>query len=293
MISVSCTKCDYGYRVSDDKAGKRFKCRECGEVCVVPAAKKRKRPTSAAPKRRKPRKKPVQDEWDDTAASTDDYESYDEYESHDAYGSSGDEDYDAYEDYQPAQRRRRKPSRAGKSKPKKKRRVSKYDDSESMFCNPLVWLVFPIVATVFTILVFAIFPMCGLAIAVILALRGFGLNLIGSIRLMVDAFREELVCGLLYLFLPFYAFYYLVTRWEQQKSAFLMSLCGSLLIFGFAFTLPAIQAVRNIERQQDQEAVRIQTLHVEPQSTPRVEFTVTAVSGTTFWWDNQSVASGA
>ena len=37
-ISVTCD-CGKGYRVSDDKAGKRFKCRECGTLLEVPESK--------------------------------------------------------------------------------------------------------------------------------------------------------------------------------------------------------------------------------------------------------------
>lgn len=98
MISVSCTGCQFKYRVANDKAGKRFKCRECGEICTVPGGKRSAAGSSGTPKRRKRTKPAAKDEWeDDTASSYDEYESYDDG-GYDSYGT----DDDAYEDYQPA-----------------------------------------------------------------------------------------------------------------------------------------------------------------------------------------------
>jgi hypothetical protein len=45
---------------------------------------------------------------------------------------------------------------------------------------------------------------------------GVGMNFIGGIGCMVKAFQEDLACGLLYLFLPFYGLYYVVTRWTEN-----------------------------------------------------------------------------
>ncbi len=38
MIDVQCPTCSKGYRVSDDKAGKKLRCRECQAVVSIPAA---------------------------------------------------------------------------------------------------------------------------------------------------------------------------------------------------------------------------------------------------------------
>jgi len=40
MIKFDCSKCGRSYRVSDQYAGKRVRCRECGIVNTIPAAKR-------------------------------------------------------------------------------------------------------------------------------------------------------------------------------------------------------------------------------------------------------------
>jgi hypothetical protein len=45
-----------------------------------------------------------------------------------------------------------------------------------------------------------------------------------NIRMIIAAFSESTVCGLLFLFMPFYSLYYLVTRWDRIGGFFLMQL---------------------------------------------------------------------
>ena len=49
---------------------------------------------------------------------------------------------------------------------------------------------------------------------------------VGAIGMLIVPFRESVVCGLLYIFLPFYALYYLVTRWDDMKKWFGLYICG-------------------------------------------------------------------
>ncbi len=63
-------------------------------------------------------------------------------------------------------------------------------------------------------------------IGVLLMVAGYGTTLVCGIWMLVIAFQEGVVQGLLYLFVPFYAIYYLITRWEQCKKPFLYSLAG-------------------------------------------------------------------
>ena len=250
MITVSCTGCQHEYRVADDKAGKRFKCRDCGDICTVPAAKRRKPGSSATPKRRKPKKQAPRDEWeDDTASSSDDYESYDDYGTDDG---GYDTDDGGYDDYEPARSRRKSPSQTGKAKPKKKKRKASRsgDGSGLAFTHPLVWLGFPVVATLLNMGLILIFPMAGFVLSIILGIGGFLLAFIGGIKSLIGAFQEEVVCGLLYLFVPMYSLYYLVTRWEDQRAAFLMNVCGSLLTIGMAFSLPLVAQARDDAREK-------------------------------------------
>jgi predicted Zn finger-like uncharacterized protein len=66
-----------------------------------------------------------------------------------------------------------------------------------------------------------------------LALLGFGYLLMftGSVWGLLTAFRENSLCGTLYLVLPFYSLYYLLTRWYEMKFPFLTSLTGFAIFF--------------------------------------------------------------
>ena len=35
MIKFDCSKCEHSYRVSDQYAGKRVRCKECGEINLI------------------------------------------------------------------------------------------------------------------------------------------------------------------------------------------------------------------------------------------------------------------
>ena len=120
---------------------------------------------------------------------------------------------------QPARPRRSSPSRSAKTKPKKKnRKASRSDDGVRFsFTSPLVWLGFPFAATLVTIAAVFIVPVVGVILAIIVSIVGLIVMVIGGIRILIGAFQEDVVCGLLYLFVPFYSLYYLVTRWEEQK----------------------------------------------------------------------------
>ena len=51
-----------------------------------------------------------------------------------------------------------------------------------------------------------------------------------SIRICIVAFMENVVCGLLYLFLPFYALFFVITRWSQVSGLFMMAVLGNMIV---------------------------------------------------------------
>jgi hypothetical protein len=68
-----------------------------------------------------------------------------------------------------------------------------------------------------------------------IALGGL-ISFIYSIRLVIVAFQEDMVCGLLYLFLPFYSLYYIATRWAKCGGLMIRAIMGGLVIgLGFGF----------------------------------------------------------
>jgi hypothetical protein len=84
-----------------------------------------------------------------------------------------------------------------------------------------------------------------LVVAVGSAFAGLIMMVVGGIGLIVVAFMESAVCGLLYLFVPFYGLYYVITRWEDTRRFFLLSFCGWFLVIALGLFLPALQSARN------------------------------------------------
>ena len=67
------------------------------------------------------------------------------------------------------------------------------------------------------------------AIGMILAFGGWAASLIGGIAILVVAFKESVGQGVLNLLIPFYALYYVITRWEACKKGFLLSVGGGVV----------------------------------------------------------------
>lgn len=92
-IKVVC-ECGKTYAVTEDKSGKRFRRKDCGEICQVPASKRKA-------SRPKPKPEP-------------------EYDEHDDY----EDDYDDYDEPAPRRSPAKKKSSKGKSQSSKKKRKS-------------------------------------------------------------------------------------------------------------------------------------------------------------------------
>lgn len=61
-------------------------------------------------------------------------------------------------------------------------------------------------------------------IGLILVIIAMIIAFIYSIKLIIIAFQESILWGLLYLFLPFANLYFIITRWGECRDPFLKSL---------------------------------------------------------------------
>jgi hypothetical protein len=123
------------------------------------------------------------------------------------------------------------------------------------------------------LLLFGTFTYAGFstAAAVIISIMGIvytAMLVTGSILCCVVPFFESVMHGLLYLFVPFYSLYYLITRWPAMKRPFTLLLSVSVLPIAAALFLPAIQAAR-------QAALRAQEKQQTAASDP--EFAASAL----------------
>jgi len=76
----------------------------------------------------------------------------------------------------------------------------------------------------------SLFPVVGVVFLFLVVVICLGVLAVGSLLGIVEAFQEGIVCGIFYLFLPVYPLYFTVTRWEQTRGAFMMSLTATLTL---------------------------------------------------------------
>lgn len=74
--------------------------------------------------------------------------------------------------------------------------------------------------------------------------------LVYSIRMIIVAFQEDITQGLLYLFVPFYALYYLITRWSKLSGFFMMVLLGYAVI-GIGMGMIALSPMMKMEEEDE------------------------------------------
>jgi hypothetical protein len=84
----------------------------------------------------------------------------------------------------------------------------------------------PLLVGVFGFFFFAPLFMIALGMNVLIGFIG------GTCWIMYLAFQEDIVCGLLYFFVPFYALYYIVDRWDDSLPYWL---CGSAVLANFVY----------------------------------------------------------
>lgn len=68
---------------------------------------------------------------------------------------------------------------------------------------------------------------------IVIGLMGVGwlVSIIGSIMLLIVAFKESVLWGLGCLFIPFVALVFIIMHWSISKRAFFIQLAGIALIF--------------------------------------------------------------
>ena len=64
---------------------------------------------------------------------------------------------------------------------------------------------------------------------------------VGSLMVIVAAFRQSVLWGLAYLFLPFAALVFIIKYWAEAKAGFLTSMVGFLAVIGAIFAVPEIR----------------------------------------------------
>lgn len=218
-IQVLCTGCSVKLAVPDSAAGKHVRCPKCRAVLAVPAPEPEgpkfevvepERP--AAPVR----KRAQNDDGDDDAPMSLEREEEKTERPKPRKRPRYDDDDD---DEEP----RRKTPRRSLKRPRRRRGGS----------NPLAALgsVGTLVAVVGGVWLLGL--LLGLVVPAAFLLPvviGYLVLLVGGVWFLIIAFSDNVMQGLLCLFVPFYSLLYLITNWDTCKGAFLTQLGGWLMI---------------------------------------------------------------
>lgn len=229
-ITFACEKCGKPFEVADELAGKRCRCKQCGHTFLIPMRSSRGsvRPESslrsdaARPRQARPAPSPVDDDpygIDDVVAPP---------------KPGVDPEWEEFV----------LPKRPGFSPSPKLKKANSRGSSRERGSLPS-WVPLAGLGVLGISFLFALFSSTAATVFVVgVALIGIGLVVVGSIQCLITPFREDIVCGLLYIFMPFYALYYLSSRWEDMKRGFVKILLGYGCIIGIALISPALSASR-------------------------------------------------
>jgi HEAT repeats len=278
-IVMNCPGCRKRYEVDGALAGKKSRCKDCGEVFVIPVPRGRQsdpipaeRPVSAPivapiPTSRAPASDPTPQSY---------WESVDE-EAPTVFKPRRSPASPAYDEVDLAP-----PPRATYAKPARTtRRTRDWGNNPDvgitiagLYVAAMILVVIgfwtwmkaasPPAARISQIFVITCFLVHGTGL-----LLSFG----GNVWLLVIAFKEKMEQGLLCLLVPCYAFYYIFSRWEDTKGAFVLELLpvgNIILFFGIAYAVGIASGRNPADVAPERQAARSAAVAAEDSSPPPV-----------------------
>jgi hypothetical protein len=196
---VSCEGCHRRYEVDGRFAGRTVKCAYCGQLMRIPVAE------PIAP----PRIAHAEYDLGDPL----------ELEAMSFQAAPARQTDEKDQGRQQVRKVRRKRSKGGKSA---------RPDIQDIFSRPGLLIGLAVIAVI-VVLLAAFVPVVRVPIGIALALPGVLLCLYGYASGAYIAFTEDDLHGWLYLLFPFYAAYYLVSRWDDMSSRLVMVVLGLVL----------------------------------------------------------------
>ena len=201
-ISVTCEVCLREYEVEDRYAGKTIKCANCEQPMKIPAAPPAATPLLVVGEY-------ALDETRDSAPPT--FRAAPDWPGQDQDSGSS-----------PVQKKKVK-------RPGGKRKDKRRGESESAVSRSGVLVSLAVIAVLSAIL--AVFvPAVRTPVGVALALPGLLLCLYGYVTGVYIAFTEDDLHGWLFLLIPCYAAYYIVSRWDDMYGRVIMVVAGLTLL---------------------------------------------------------------
>lgn len=207
-IRATCDSCFSEFTLKDEMAGRKFRCKDCGAVVQAPAGRRqptgsRSGGTGRPAANRRPASQRRRPVRDEFADDRDDYS-------------------------EP----RRRPARGGRGKSRKKSGLS---GGTIALLGVGGFLLLVGLAGLFV-------PGIAMLYIILALITGVALSLWGGIKLLVTAFQEDAICGVMFLFVPFYWLYFTITRWHETSKPFIVYALGVVAVLsaiGMMFSMKA------------------------------------------------------
>ena len=266
-IKVSC-KCGQSFAVKDEMAGKTLKCPKCQQPLPIPA---RAAPSAAAP---------APAPQNNQLASLFEEAGFKEHRgprcpqcgnplgnpnailcTHCGFHLQTGQKVEGAKVYKEGERGYAEAADNLLSRAEKQIEVDKVESKKNIKSGMPAWVLFlalagivGFVAGMFMIPRDQAFEITGYCLA------GFGglMSFYYGVRMIIVAFQESTTCGILYILLPLYPLYYLITRWEKMGGLFLMNLAYNVVIgvgLGMVVVAPMLRS------DKEEEEVRLLPTH--------------------------------
>jgi hypothetical protein len=235
--------CGKRLEVDDGVAGKKAKCKQCGHIFVIPT------PRAVTPQpvgRRPSSRRDEDDSWSAAAApkAEDPFDRYGLDEPMAAPKPSAITYAPSYaDDEEPPAPKRIGPA---PSPTREESSGSRWSSGRREFWDgipgPMYMVMFGAVA--FTAGLAIVIPSTGMLLLIAAGASFLILWLYAALGMLVLPWQESAACGLMCMFVPFYALYYLITRWDTMKGPFLSGLAAYGIVMVAAIGLPAANAAQ-------------------------------------------------
>ncbi len=226
-IALSCGQCGKRYELDGKLAGKRARCKQCGHEFTIPVPRQT---TPSRPKSTAAATAPLNAYGIDEEPAVSRKPKSSGFDPFDDLGNSTVVDSASEDDFgNPVL------TRAGAPPKKKKKKKS---GSGSGFQLPDLTgkvVLFGLVALGILAALSFVSKGAGMIFLILTVLIGMVMILTGGVWTLVSIVRESVVCFLLWMFVPFYSLYYLITRWEDMKGPFCTVLGGYAFLLGGMF----------------------------------------------------------
>lgn len=249
-IRFACTGCERALSADSEKVGKKLRCPDCQAVLTVPAESSSPAPNAAGAVKRDPSqsklsevpKKPKKPPATETTAVPSETDGFEEPPKRKRRKQSAAEDpHDIWSQplssYSSPAIEEHEYEQLGIQPKHAKVKEDANNSGEMTLKGPVVFFAVGMLVGIVSIALAFAAPSAGRITGFVAIGLGGLLSLIGHWKIRETAFEESSTCGFMYVWMPFYQPYYILSRFAHIKIPFLVSILGNIILFLGVFGL--------------------------------------------------------